>query len=210
MASCVFAWSTTDGISTRRFDARGEPGADAAAVSATTGFRAPRIAWDGQEYVLAAAVTHVGPDDLVATWLDANGAVTGGGFITVASGALGSAIPLRIAADQSRHAVVSYMRFQDRLAVGYQIAPPPVEAPDAGDAGPEPSPEAGPPPDAGNGAADASGPTNQESPEGESGCGCSVPTTGGGPGMSLGGVGLLAILTMWRRRRAATRTAPQR
>jgi MYXO-CTERM domain-containing protein len=232
--SCVYAWTTPDGaIVTRAFSASGAPSGPPTSLAGPSAFGAFRLAWDGGEYVLAAASTQVGPDDLVATWLDASGAQTGGGFTTVASGALANGVGLRIASDRAGTAAVTYMRFQDRRATTYLLTAPP-SPPDAGpDAGPEAGPpdgsDAGPP---GGGPSDAgpfdAGPPDATLPDAgaqpvgldasadaastgagdsgaTSGCAC---TAAGGPPLQSSAAGLFAVaLLAFALRRSRARVA---
>jgi hypothetical protein len=200
---------------TRRFDAAGTPSGPSTPLAGTSGLRAPRLVWDGQEYVLAAAAAKVvGPADLVACWLDANGAARGGGFTTVAPLALGSGVPLRAASDGAGNTLVSFMRFQDQRAVAYVLSSAPATLPEAGapDAG---TPDDGGPseagltdagtsdataPDAGPRGVDA-GPYGSTDPGSDSGCGCSAAGARS-PLLPAGTFAMLVLLSLCRLRRA--------
>jgi hypothetical protein len=202
--ACVFAWSSAGGIRTRRFDDHGVPAAGPTLLAGTAGWRAPSLAWDGTEYVLAAAVPQLGAQDVAAAWLDANGHPTSAGFTTVAPAALGSTVPLRLASDGARHTLLTYSRFSDQVAVGVELSPPPVVPMDGGaEAGPtsnEPSPEAGPPADASDAGPDAPSAGDADPPAaGSGGCGCAVPASGAAAAPT-GALGLLGLLAARRRR----------
>ena len=200
--ACVFVWNA-GGLSTRAFDAQGNALGAAVPIAGTSGFHAPRLAWDGTEYVLVAEVTEVGPHDVVAQWLDPKGTPLGTGFTTVAAADVSSIAPLGIAADGARHAFVTFTEFSTQGAVSFTIAPTPPPDPDAG-------PDAGT--DAGDAGAD-SGPDAARSDGGDAGsstahegggCGCSMPGESSPAPLPIAGLALVVPLCL-RRRRAALR-----
>jgi MYXO-CTERM domain-containing protein len=214
--SCVYAWTdAAGGISTRAFSASGTPSAPPKSIAGTSGLRAPRLAWDGKEYVLVAAQTQVGPADLVGTWLDASGAPLESGLATLASGVVATASGLRLAPDGAGNTAVAFTRFADQRAVVYVLTstPPVLDAGTEGGSGEAGAPEGGTPDsgpvDAGSNASDAGGGPSDAGDAGgtkggageASGCGCSEA---GAAAPGLPAVGLLGLMlfALGRRRRA--------